>query len=469
MDGVDIVMNIPFNSANKFSAAQITGNYDITLIKGAPELLIPKCRNYYDKDGNEVLFTDKGRLEREMERLAKKAVRLIALAIGTAHLHGDRVPDGLTLVGVMAIRDDVRPEAKRAIDELLRSGIQTVMITGDRKETAVAVAKDAGLLSDANQVVLTSKELSEISDQRLKQILPNIRVIARALPTDKSRLVRIAQEMNLVVGMTGDGVNDAPALKCADVGFAMGSGSEVAKEAGDIVVLDDNFFSIRNAVLYGRTIYKSIKKFIRFQLTINVAAVTISILGPIVGVEKPLDISQMIWTNLMIDSLAAIAFGGEPALQSYLNEKPKQREEDILDKSMWSSITWDGLYISALSLLMFISPQIHSCFRPDSGDIFFYTGYFTFFIFICIFNAFNARTDNIDLLKNISLNKQFLIVMAGIGITQIFMTYYGGAILRTAGLTVSEWILVLGLALTIIPLDILRKFLVKKRKKKYQI
>lgn len=169
---------------------------------------------------------------------------------------------------------------------MTRAGIQTVMITGDRKETAVAIAKDAGLLTDEKQIVLTSQELEALSDEQIKALLPDIRVIARALPTDKSRLVRIAQEMNLVVGMTGDGVNDAPALKRADVGFAMGSGSDVAKEAGDIVILDDNFLSIRNAVLYGRTIYKSIKKFIQFQLTINVAAVTISILGPIVGVEK---------------------------------------------------------------------------------------------------------------------------------------------------------------------------------------
>ena len=462
MDGIDVVLDIPFSSASKFSAAQIKGTYNLTLVKGAPEILLPRCKTCYDAEGNAVSFTESGKLEREMDRLAKNAVRLLALAVTQKPLQGEALPAELTLVGVMAIRDDVRPEAKRAISEVTRAGIQTVMITGDRKETAVAIAKDAGLLTDEKQIVLTSQELEALSDEQIKALLPDIRVIARALPTDKSRLVRIAQEMNLVVGMTGDGVNDAPALKRADVGFAMGSGSDVAKEAGDIVILDDNFLSIRNAVLYGRTIYKSIKKFIQFQLTINVAAVTISILGPIVGVEKPLDISQMIWTNLMIDSLAAIAFGGEPALHSYLLERPKRREEDILDRGMWSSIIWNGLYICALSLVMFISPRIHSWFRPGDGDIFFYTGYFTFFIFICIFNAFNARTESVDLLENLSLNKQFLTVMGGIGVTQIFMTYYGGAILRTAGLVFSEWIVVLTLALTIIPLDLMRKFITKK-------
>lgn len=463
LDGIDVVFEVPFNSANKFSAAQIKGDYDITLLKGAPELLLPRCSGYYDSNGQRIDFEDKEKLERALTRLAQKAVRLIAIATSDEHLDGNGILGSkMTLVGVMAIRDDVRHEAKTAIKELFLAGIQTVMITGDRKETAVAVARDAGLLEDDDGIVLTSQELSGMNDSEIKEILPKIRVIARALPTDKSRLVRLAQEMNLVVGMTGDGVNDAPALKLADVGFSMGSGSEVAKEAGDIVIMDDNFFSIRNAVLYGRTIYKSIKKFIRFQLTINVAAVTISMLGPIVGIEKPLDISQMIWTNLLIDSLAAIAFGGEPALKSYLNEKPKKRDESILDADMWSSIIWDGLYICLISLIMFTSPWLHSLFREGNGDIYFYTGYFTFFIFICIFNAFNARTESMDLFKNLSLNKQFLIVMIGIGITQVIMTYYGGAILRTAGLTVSEWITVLGLAITIIPLDIARKYILKK-------
>ena len=466
LDGIEVVMEIPFHSANKFSAAQIRGSYDLTLVKGAPEAIIAKCSQCYREDGSTAPFADKMRLEREMERMASQAVRLLVLAVTPKPLRGEQMPEELILLGVMAIRDDVRPEAKRAIEEVTRAGIQTVMITGDRKETAIAVAKDAGLLTSDSQIVLTSQELAQMSDQKVKQLLPNIRVIARALPTDKSRLVALAQEMDLVVGMTGDGVNDAPALKRADVGFAMGSGSEVAKEAGDIVILDDNFLSIRNAVLYGRTIYNSIKKFIKFQLTINVAAVTVSILGPIVGVEKPLDISQMIWTNLMIDSLAAIAFGGEPALHSYLLERPRHREETILDKDMWSSVIVCGLYICALSLLMFIAPGIRSWFRPGDGDIYFYTGYFTFFIFICIFNAFNARTDSVDLLENLSLNKQFLTVMCGIGLTQVFMTYWGGAILRTAGLTLKEWVLILSLALSIIPLDILRKLLSQKQKQR---
>lgn len=467
IEGIDVLYSIPFNSKNKFSATVINGEYSGTLIKGAPELIIPSCTKYFDTNGATELLEDKNKLNRSLTRHANDAFRLIALAY-TPHQQNDINIKNLelTLVGIMAIRDDVRSEAQLAIKELSEAGIQTIMITGDKKETAIAVAKDAGLLKNSDELVFTSADLAELDDKKLKKILPKIRVIARALPTDKSRLVRIAQECNLVVGMTGDGVNDAPALKQADVGFAMGSGSEVAKEAGDIVILDDNYFSIRNAVMYGRTIYKSIKKFIKFQLTINVAAVTISIIGPIVGIDKPLNISQMIWTNLMIDSLAAIAFGGEPALSSYLREKPKQRSENILDNEMWSSIIWDGLYICLISFIIFTLPIIKTLFRTGVGDIYFYTGYFTFFIFTCIFNAFNARTESTDLLKNIALNKQFLLVMFGISITQIIMTYFGGKILRTAGLTFNEWIVVIGLAITIIPVDLIRKLYINKKSKR---
>lgn len=461
-DGTETVARIPFRSDSKFSAAQVRGRYTATLVKGAPEMILPRCQTCMGTDGNEKPWKNSGTLEQEMNRLANQSVRLIALAVSKEPIRDEGLPNRMTLLGVVAIRDDVRPEAKRAVYEVNRAGIRIVMITGDRRETAVAVAKEAGLLNDADAVVLTSQELAALRDDEVKELLPRIRVIARALPTDKSRLVELAQQMGMVVGMTGDGLNDAPALKRADVGFAMGSGSEVAKEAGDIVILDDNFFSIRNAVLYGRTIYNSIKKFIRFQLTINVAAVTVSILGPIVGVEKPLDISQMIWTNLMIDSLAAIAFGGEPALTSYLAEKPRKREEAILDRDMWSSLIINGLYICSLSLLFFILPQIRAWFRPSENEIVFYTGYFAFFIFSCVFNAFNTRTDSIDLLDKLALNKQFVTVMGGISAAQVFMTYHGGKLLRTAGLNFREWMLVLALALTIIPIDIIRKICMKR-------
>ncbi len=451
---------IPFSSEYKFSKAYIKSE-DIVLIKGAPEVILEHCRTYYREDGTQHEFINKAKITAEIDRRAKRAERILAFATTKTDFN-DKIPDDLTLIGLISMGDTIRSEARNTIWELSKGGIQTVMITGDKKETASAIAAEIGLLDGKNTLELTSEELKNMSDEEVKDILPRLRVLSRALPTDKSRLVRLAQERGMVTGMTGDGVNDVPALKRADVGFAMGGGTDVTKEAGDIVILDNNFSSIKNAVLYGRTIFHSIQKFIRFQLTINVAAVAVSMLGPIVGIEKPLNISQMIWMNLMMDSLAAIAFGGEPALKRYLFEKPKKRDESIIDSDMWGGIIVDGLYISALSLFIFISPSIHNIFRWSVTDIYFYTGYFTFFVFISIFNAFNARADSMDIFENLSLNKQFLYVMGIVSVVQLFMTYYGGKILRTAGLNLREWCLVLLLAFSIFPLEFIRKVIYER-------
>ena len=242
------------------------------------------------------MYKRQTQLNKQIDELANRAIRVLAIATTEDALGEDALPDSSnwTLVGVVGIRDEVRPESVTAIAEVKGAGVQVVMITGDRKETAVAIAKDAGLLEKDTDVVLTSDELAKLSDEEIKKMLPNIRVIARALPSDKSRLVRLAQELDLVAGMTGDGVNDSPALKKADVGFAMGGGTEVAKEASDIVILDDNFNSIDRAILYGRTIFNSIRKFIVFQLTINVSAVLISFICPLIGIDNPLSVIQIL-------------------------------------------------------------------------------------------------------------------------------------------------------------------------------
>ena len=266
-------------------------------------------------------------INKKITELANKSMRVLAFGCYNGNLVEDQLPEDLIIIGFVGIRDDVRPEAREAIKEVQAAGIQVVMITGDRLETAVAIAKDAGLIKSDSDVSLTSKDLNEMTDEEVKGILPNIRVIARALPTDKSRMVRLAQELNLVCGMTGDGVNDAPALKRADVGFAMGSGTDVAKEAGDIIILDDNFASIANAVLYGRTIYNNILKFLKFQLTINVSAVAVSAISPFLGLDHPLAITHILWINLIMDGLASIALGSEPALKKYMNESPRRRDE----------------------------------------------------------------------------------------------------------------------------------------------
>jgi len=469
-----VVRSIPFDSANKYSASQIEGEYSLTLIKGAPEIILEKCRYYYDENGQPVQIYDSyalSSLHAKIDEMASRAIRVLAFATSKDKLTGDaektgagkNLPDGdWALVGVIGIRDDVRPESVSAIQGVQDAGVQVVMITGDRKETAVAIAKETGLIQSPSSLVLTSGELAKLSDDELKDKLKDIRVIARALPSDKSRLVRIAQDFNLVVGMTGDGVNDSPALKAADVGFAIGSGTEVAKEASEIIIMDNNFNSIDKAILYGRTIFNTIRKFIIVQLTIGVSAVLISFVAPLLGIAHPLSIVQILWINLVMDTLAALAFGGEPALRRYMLEKPKRRDENIVNGYMWSAILTGAFFTFGLSLFFLLSDLPKAIFRSHPAGGYLLTGYFALFVFIAVFNAFNARTEKTNLLDSIAENKGFIRIIALIVVIQTAMVYFGGDILRCYGLAWYEWAFVLGLAVLIIPVDIVRKSIFKR-------
>ena len=454
---------VPFNSANKFSWALVSKNNErYCLVKGAPEKLVQQASFYWDTEGNRQPLTEamKQSLDNRMLELAGSAIRMLALCSYEDSFADENLPlQNLTLVGILGIRDEVRQEAIEAIAAVQEAGVQVVMITGDRKETAVAIAKDAGLLQHPEEIVWTSSELAALSDDEVKLLLPKLRVVARALPMDKSRLVRLSQEMNLVVGMTGDGVNDSPALKKADVGFAMGSGTEVAKEAGDIVILDDNFLSIKKAILYGRTIYNSICKFIVFQLTINFSAVAINFIAPFVGIDKPLTITQILWINLVMDTLAAIAFGGEPALGKYLAEAPKDRSAPIVSKKMLTTIVLGGAYMTLVAIFFYKSSLIAEIFRSAPNNIYIYTGFFCTYIFMAVANGFNVRVSGVNLLENLRLNKGFLDVMTLIVAIQIALTFVGGRILRTASLNLEEWCVVIALSLSIIVVDLLRKLL----------
>ena len=370
----------------------------------------------------------------------------------------------LTLIGLMYIKDEVREEAKEGIELVHKAGIQTVMITGDNKDTAINISKEIGLISDKDDIILTSDELKELSDDKVKEILPRLKVVARSMPQDKSRLVRLAEEKNLVVGMTGDGVNDAPALKKADVGFAMGSGTEVAKEASDIVILDNNFLSIANAISYGRTIFKSIRKFIIFQLTINLCAVSLSIVGPFIGIETPVTVIQMLWINMIMDTLAGIAFSYEPPLKSYMQETPKAKNEKIMNSYMYSEIIFTGIYSALLCLFFLKSPTIRMLYRTDPSNKYIMTAFFALFIFMGIFNCFNARTPRLNLLADLNKNKVFILIILFIILVQLYLIYYGGNLFRAYGLSSKELIITILLASTVIPVDWLRKLATKRNK-----
>jgi len=313
-----------------------------------------------------------------------------------------------------------------------------------------------------DEIVLTSQELAKLSDEELVKILPSLRVIARALPSDKNRLVRVAQSVGLVVGMTGDGVNDAPALKSADVGFAMGSGTEVAKEAGDVIIMDDNITSISKSVGFGRTIFKSIRKFLIFKLTINFVAVGISILAPFLGIGVPITVLQMLWINIVMDTLAGLAYGGEKPRASYMAEPPKRRSDPIITRYMWGQIGFASLFIGGLSLWFLLSRQVQSSLAPY-GEIYAMTAFFAFFMFINIFNTFNSRTHDVNLISYLSLNKPFIYIMGLVTLVQVLFIFFGGSIFRTEMLNFQHFIFVTLLAFTVLPVDMLRKLFLKWR------
>ena len=439
---------VPFNSTSKYSMCTYNNK---KLIKGAPEVLIDKCTNYYDKNGV-LKRINKDKLKKEITKYTKSGIRVILVC---------DFDNTYNFIGLILIKDDIRIDAKEGVNLVKNAGIKTIMITGDNKDTAISIGKEVGLYSDSD-IVLTSEELNRLTDDELKKIIMNVSIVSRSLPSDKSRLVRVCQEMNLVVGMTGDGVNDAPALKHADVGFSMGSGTEVAKEASDIVILDDNFLSISKAILYGRTIFKSLRKFIILQLTINICALFLSIIGPFIGIEMPITVIQMLWINMVMDTLAGLSFSFEPPLKEYMMELPKSNNEPIINKYMLNQIFVTGMYSSLICVLFLKIPLVKEIYI---SDIYLYTAFFGLFIFIDIFNAFNARTHRLNILSNLLKNKVFIIIMSFVIIVQIILIYYGGELFRTTGLTIKGFIVMVLFAFSVVPFDILRKIILKKYNK----
>ena len=452
------IKEVPFDSKNKYSYTKVLEEgKEITYYKGAPEVLLDKCKYYIAPNGKKVSFINKNKITDIINDYASKGIRVLMVCSNDG--------SGLCFISLLFIKDELREEVSDGIELVRKAGIRTVMITGDNKKTAVAIAKDAGIIKSDKDIVLTSSELNNLSDEKIKGIIPNLSVVARALPTDKSRLVRLSQELGLVVGMTGDGVNDAPALKKADVGFSMGSGTEVAKEASDIILLDNNFNSIVKAILYGRTIFKSIRKFIIFQLTVNFCAVFLSIVGPFIGVDSPVTVIQMLWVNMVMDTLAGIAFSYEAPLLEYMEEPPKKRDEKILNSYMIHEIVFTSIYSFLLCIFFLKSPFIHSFFREGRDDIYFMSAFFGLFIFMMIFNSFNARTSRLNIFANLLSNKVFMIVIAFIVVVQIILIYFGGDLFRTTSLSLKEVEIMLCCAFSVIPVEFFRKLYLKSKGK----
>lgn len=449
----DIITKNPFDSAKKYSSVTLSDG--TILVKGAKEVILSKCKTSLTSTGRVVDFTNKSIIERKIDYYTKSSGRILVFAYGKSM-------NNLTFLGFVNIKDELREEAVMGIKLIKQAGIKPIMITGDAIDTATSIAKEVGLLTIDTNLVISSSDLAKMSDDEIKKKINNIAVIARALPQDKSRMVNIIEDMGYIVGMTGDGVNDAPALKKANVGFAIGSGTEVAKEAADIVILDDNILSISKAILYGRTIFKSIRKFIIYQLTINMCALVLSIIGSFIGVSTPITIVQMLWLNMIMDTFAGVAFSFEAPLLEYMDEAPKSKNVAIINKYMYSQIIWTGVYCALVCVLFLKLPIFKELIRNDTKYLM--TAYFALFIFMGIFNAFNARTTRINIFANLFKNKVFVGIFTFIFVAQLWIIYNGGDIFRTYGLKLNELILVLLISLTVFPVDWLRKYILKRKK-----
>ena len=464
--GARVVSRLPFDSARKYAAVTLGGVERMTVVIGAPERILACVRDAVGESGERRAISAR-RLQREIGEHTAAGERVVAIALlpegGDAARLAERADacGALTFLCAVCLRDPLRAEARDSVKSLKGAGIHVVMITGDSPETGGRIAAECGILDEEHRLILTGEELARISDTRLCELLPQIAVVARALPNDKSRLVRLAQESGLVVGMTGDGINDAPALRRADVGFAMGGGTQVAKDAGDIVILDNNLASIARAVLFGRNVFKSIRKFITLQLTMNFYAVGVTMICPFLGIESPVTVVQMLWINLIMDTLGGLAFAGEPPLPSCMRERPKRRDEPILNGYMIHQILFCGGFTAALCILFLKHPFFTSMFRPSEDGIYLLTAFFAFFIFASVFNCFSARTDRLRLMAGIGKNPVFIAIMAAILIIQLVFVYVGGSVLRTAPLTPQELLVTFSLALAVLPADLIRKALLR--------
>ena len=458
----DIVKEVNgFDSEKKCATAELKDG--TTLWKGATENIIDKVTHFIDVDGTEKKFAeaDKKAVQDKMLEQSSRAMKLLSVA----KIKGDKV----TLLAVLCLRDDVRTDAVQTVKELHSAGIQVVMVTGDMKETAVAIAKDAGILTgDTNEVVLTHEELERLSDEELKKKLPNLRVVSRAKPLDKKRLVNVAQQLGNVCGMTGDGVNDAPALKSADCGFAMGDGTAVAQEAGDVVILNNSLTSIKDCILNARTMMKSISKFLIFQLSINVCTLLMNVAAPILGTTEPFSIVSILWINLIMDTICAIMFGGEPVLERYMNDKPAKRDAKILTGYIKSAIGVSSVYITIVSLMILKDVGgLVTALTPSGVDKVLYgkTIMFAFFIYSALFNSLNTRSEKFNLFEHIGENKRFAYILAALFVLQTIIIEIGGSVFGVTTLDAKSLAVSLVLGVLIIPIDMIRKLVVSKSSK----
>lgn len=451
---------LPFDSIKKSSSARITcrsGSYELS--KGAPEVIIPDAELILTSDGGMMPF-DRYSFEEKIKAHTSCGERVIVCAFSSGS-------SPKCIICAVAMKDPLREEAKEAVSDLKCAGVHVVMVTGDGRRTAEKIASDCRILTPLTPLSLSGEDMGRMSDSEMCDILDRLSVIYRALPEHKLRLVRLARSRGYICGMTGDGLNDAPALKSADCGFALGCGTEVSKDASDIIILDNNLKSVVNAVMHGRNIFGSIRKFITLQLIMNFTAMAISMIGPFIGIEAPVTIVQMLWINIVMDTLGGLAFAGEHAERRLLKEKPKRRSEPVLNRPTVSKIARLSVFSCMLCIFFLKSPAVHSLLGCKEGDVYHLTAFFALFIFAGALNCFNARSDRLNILSGISKNPTFItVIMLVVGIQTIFI-YFGSDIMRTVPLTLPHLLLAVFFALPVLLFEFTAKIYSRLTAKKH--
>lgn len=421
-------------------------NKEFLFAKGAPEIILARCSRL---SGGAELTEDlrKSLLDKLLE-YQKRGMRTLGFASLESPPEGKELTDvavGMTWDGFTAIADPIRPDVPDAIAKCHRAGIQVKMVTGDNPETAREIGRQCHLLADGEDLeglIITGPEYGELSDEDAVKVGLKLRIMARARPHDKLKLVRALKAAGQVIAVTGDGTNDAPALNYADVGIAMGkTGTSIAKEASDIILLDDSFTSIVNAVMWGRSLYRNIQRFIMFQLTVNVVALSIAMLGPFIGVELPLTVIQMLWVNLIMDTFAALALATEPPDPNVMDLPPRRNSAFIVTPQMWGVIfgAAAGFLVVLFTMLFYMKGN------GLGDDLHWLTIFFSTFVLLQFWNLFNAKCyqSRQPLFKLLVNNKSFLMIAAGILIGQVLMVNFGGKVFRTGPLSMNEWLVII--------------------------
>lgn len=452
------VEELPFSTERKYMATVVKSSTGKTIlyVKGAPEIIFGMCKD--------TAGVTKSEIDAQLLEYQNQAMRTLGFAYqelnpGDRTIENNRVvAENLTFLGIVAISDPVRSDVPMAVKEVLDAGIKVKIVTGDTPGTAKEIGRQIGLWNDAtdsDRNIITGVEFAELTDEQLKDRVGDFKIIARGRPMDKKRLVEALQANNEVVAVTGDGTNDAPALKAAHVGLSMGDGTSVAKEASDITIIDNSFTSIGRAVMWGRSLFQNIQRFILFQMTVNVAACFIVLFGAFMGMQSPLTVTQMLWVNLIMDTFAAMALASLPPSKTVMKDKPRSREAFIINKPMWKSIVGVGgvFFLLLLGLLYYFEHTDITCLTqicsvpmgPNTG----LSGYelslfFTIFVFLQFWNMFNARAFETGRSAfHFKGCKGFLFIAFIILVGQILIVSFGGQFFNVQPLLFIDWVIII--------------------------